>query len=83
MRSEEKPEITVDPLIGGWRIRQLARGHRFSTDDLVTAIGMDQDRLDGSDNLLGVGDEALVFQVTASAGREQQYQAGAHMIFVD
>ena len=30
-------EETVDHLIGDWSIVQLARGHRFSTDDLVTA----------------------------------------------
>jgi tRNA1Val (adenine37-N6)-methyltransferase len=28
---------TVDKLIGDWRVVQLRRGHRFSTDDLVTA----------------------------------------------
>ncbi len=28
---------TVDRLIGTWSIVQLAKGHRFSTDDLVTA----------------------------------------------
>jgi len=28
---------TVDRLIGDWRIYQLRRGHRFSTDDLLTA----------------------------------------------
>lgn len=30
-------EITWDKLIGSWRIHQLRRGHRFSTDDLLTA----------------------------------------------
>ena len=28
---------TLDRLVGDWRILQLKRGHRFSTDDLVTA----------------------------------------------
>ena len=28
---------SLDHLVGGWRILQLVRGHRFSTDDLVTA----------------------------------------------
>lgn len=28
---------TLDKLIGTWRVWQLRRGHRFSTDDLVTA----------------------------------------------
>jgi tRNA1Val (adenine37-N6)-methyltransferase len=31
------PEETLDPLCGDWRILQLRGGHRFSTDDLVTA----------------------------------------------
>jgi tRNA1(Val) A37 N6-methylase TrmN6 len=30
-------EITHDTLAGDWRIFQLRRGHRFSTDDLLTA----------------------------------------------
>ncbi|MEC8025523.1 MAG: methyltransferase [Myxococcota bacterium] len=29
--------ITVDHLAGDWKIHQLKRGHRFSTDDLMTA----------------------------------------------
>ena len=29
--------VTVDYLGGGWRIHQLADGHRFSNDDLLTA----------------------------------------------
>ncbi len=28
---------SLDPLVGDWKILQLRRGHRFSTDDLVTA----------------------------------------------
>ena len=28
---------SLDYLVGDWRIFQLQRGHRFSTDDLVTA----------------------------------------------
>ncbi|MEQ1570935.1 MAG: methyltransferase [Myxococcota bacterium] len=31
-----EPE-TLDKLIGPWKVHQLRRGHRFSTDDLVTA----------------------------------------------
>ena len=31
------PGETLDALAGSWRILQLARGHRFSTDDLVCA----------------------------------------------
>jgi tRNA1Val (adenine37-N6)-methyltransferase len=30
-------DITFNTLAGGWRIFQLRRGHRFSTDDLLTA----------------------------------------------
>jgi len=30
-------EITLDRLAGEWRIYQLRRGHRFSTDDVLTA----------------------------------------------
>jgi tRNA1Val (adenine37-N6)-methyltransferase len=30
-------DITLDILAGSWRIFQLRRGHRFSTDDLLTA----------------------------------------------
>lgn len=30
-------ELTCDRLAGDWRIFQLRRGHRFSTDDLLTA----------------------------------------------
>jgi tRNA1Val (adenine37-N6)-methyltransferase len=30
-------DITLDRLTGDWRIFQLRRGHRFSTDDLLTA----------------------------------------------
>jgi tRNA1Val (adenine37-N6)-methyltransferase len=30
-------DITRDTLAGDWRIFQLRRGHRFSTDDLLTA----------------------------------------------
>jgi tRNA1Val (adenine37-N6)-methyltransferase len=30
-------DITLDILAGRWRIFQLCRGHRFSTDDLLTA----------------------------------------------
>jgi len=32
-----QPHETLDLLAGDWRIFQLRRGHRFSTDDLVTA----------------------------------------------
>jgi len=31
------PHETLDRLVGDWRILQLSRGHRFSTDDLVCA----------------------------------------------
>ena len=29
--------VTLDPLAGSWKIFQLRRGHRFSTDDLLVA----------------------------------------------
>jgi tRNA1(Val) A37 N6-methylase TrmN6 len=31
------PDESLDKLIGDWKVLQLRRGHRFSTDDLVTA----------------------------------------------
>ena len=31
-------EITLDKLIGTWKIFQLKRGHRFSVDDQMTAV---------------------------------------------
>jgi tRNA1Val (adenine37-N6)-methyltransferase len=37
MRDQEDHDITVDTLAGSWRIFQLRRGHRFSTDDLLIA----------------------------------------------
>jgi tRNA1Val (adenine37-N6)-methyltransferase len=32
-----RPDETLDPLVGDWRILQLRKGHRFSVDDVVTA----------------------------------------------
>lgn len=37
MQLEPSPEESLDRLVGDWRILQLKRGHRFSTDDLVCA----------------------------------------------
>ena len=31
-------DITLDKLIGNWKIYQLKRGHRFSVDDQMTAV---------------------------------------------
>lgn len=45
---------SFDPLIGGWRIFQLKRGHRFSTDDLVTAWRAAKARPDAK-TLLDIG----------------------------
>lgn len=45
---------TVDKLIGDWRIVQLRRGHRFSTDDLVTAWRASRAR-PGAQTLLDIG----------------------------
>lgn len=36
-RPVPSPEESLDRLAGDWRIFQLKRGHRFSTDDLMTA----------------------------------------------
>lgn len=36
-RDAAQPEETLDLLAGSWRILQLRRGHRFTTDDLLTA----------------------------------------------
>ena len=36
-RLEPTDEESLDALIGDWKIFQLKRGHRFSTDDLMTA----------------------------------------------
>ena len=33
----DEEDITLDRLAGTWRIYQLRRGHRFSTDDVLTA----------------------------------------------
>ncbi|MDP6933810.1 MAG: methyltransferase [Myxococcota bacterium] len=30
-------ELTLDRLVGGWHLFQLQKGHRFSTDDMITA----------------------------------------------
>jgi tRNA1Val (adenine37-N6)-methyltransferase len=37
MNDHGNRHITLDTLAGSWRIFQLHRGHRFSTDDLLTA----------------------------------------------
>ena len=37
MQLEPSPKESLDRLVGDWRILQLKRGHRFSTDDLVCA----------------------------------------------
>jgi tRNA1(Val) A37 N6-methylase TrmN6 len=37
MNDQGNPYITLDTLAGSWQIFQLRRGHRFSTDDLLTA----------------------------------------------
>lgn len=52
----DKPEETLDPLAGSWRIYQLRRGHRFSIDDMVTAWRASQARPDARRTLdLGCG----------------------------
>jgi tRNA1Val (adenine37-N6)-methyltransferase len=37
MHDQGHPDTTLDTLAGDWRIFQLRCGHRFSTDDLLTA----------------------------------------------
>lgn len=37
MQLQPGPEETLDALVGPWRVFQLRRGHRFSTDDLACA----------------------------------------------
>jgi tRNA1Val (adenine37-N6)-methyltransferase len=37
MNDQEHVDITLDTLAGSWRIYQLRRGQRFSTDDLLVA----------------------------------------------
>ncbi len=45
---------TLDRLVGDWKILQLARGHRFSTDDLTTAWMATRARPE-ADDLLDLG----------------------------
>jgi len=45
---------TIDRLIGTWSVVQLAKGHRFSTDDLVTAWRASLSRPDAQ-RLLDIG----------------------------
>jgi tRNA1Val (adenine37-N6)-methyltransferase len=37
LKDQRNHHVTLDTLAGSWRIFQLRRGHRFSTDDLLTA----------------------------------------------
>ena len=37
LKEQGNHDITLDTLAGSWRIFQLRRGHRFSTDDLLVA----------------------------------------------
>lgn len=50
----EAEEETIDKLIGSWRVIQLRKGHRFSTDDLVTAWRASR-ALPGARTLLDLG----------------------------
>ncbi|MEE2750232.1 MAG: SAM-dependent methyltransferase [Myxococcota bacterium] len=52
--SETKQEETLDLLIGDWWIWQLKRGHRFSSDDFVTAW-VAASAMPGAKNLLDLG----------------------------
>ena len=46
--------VTLDPLAGDWKLFQLKRGHRFSTDDLLVAWCAQQAR-PGAQRLLDIG----------------------------
>lgn len=62
MRPEPRDGESLDHLVGGWRIFQLIRGHRFSTDDLVTAWRARKARPDASRYLdmgCGIGSVGL------------------------
>ncbi len=49
------PDETCDVLAGSWRILQLRRGHRFSTDDLLCAWAAARDLPAGPLRLLDLG----------------------------
>lgn len=49
-----KEPVTLDPLAGDWKIFQLRRGHRFSTDDLLVAWAAMEAR-PGALRLLDIG----------------------------
>ncbi|MBN1335828.1 MAG: methyltransferase [Deltaproteobacteria bacterium] len=49
------PHETCDILSGTWRILQLRRGHRFSTDDLLCAWAAARDLARGPHRLLDLG----------------------------
>ena len=53
-RPQPSAEESLDHLAGDWRIFQLKKGHRFSTDDLMTAWVAAQSRPD-SQRLLDLG----------------------------
>ena len=54
MQLEPSEHESLDRLVGPWRILQLKRGHRFSTDDLVTAWRASNWNPDAT-NLLDIG----------------------------
>ena len=46
--------ITLDKLVGSWRIYQLKKGHRFSVDDQLTAL-LAAELAPGAQNLCDIG----------------------------
>lgn len=72
------PDESLDVLCGDWRIFQLRKGHRFSTDDLVGAWVAGQHR-PGAQRLLdlgaGVGSVGLMTLF--------QMQPDAHLVMVE
>ena len=68
-----RPGETLSELAGGWRILQLARGHRYATDDVLTAWTAVESRPDALRVLdlgSGVGSVGLmVLRLLAPAAR--------------
>ena len=66
------PGETCDVLAGAWRILQLRRGHRFSTDDLLCAWAAARDLPAGPSRLLdlgaGIGSVGLMLLWRAAPG---------------
>lgn len=87
------PDETLDRLCGDWHILQLAKGHRFSTDDLVVAWAAGRARPDarrlldlgagvgsvGLMTLFQMGDEAHLTMVEAQAVSHALARRSVHL----